>query len=133
MKSFKRYISEKMDETGDVAPVTNYFSHAPVLRLQRDIPRLLDLLKHGKLHSIQKTMRLGDLIPTQEVVALPKVYGKYRQGDKTDHPIVVLHDRGTRQSFIIDGHHRASALILGGTTMIPVTVIDSLDAARVLA
>jgi hypothetical protein len=133
VKSFSEFLlAEKMNETGLVAPVGHYFSHAPVTYLQHDIPRILDLLKKGKLHPVQKTMRLADLTPTQDVINLEKVYRKYRAGDDPDHAVVVLHDRGTGQDFIIDGHHRASALALGSVVSTKVTVIDSLDVARYL-
>jgi hypothetical protein len=132
VNSFADYLTEKMNEKGFVAPVTNYFSHRPQLYLQADIPKMLDLLQKGRLHPLQKTLRLNELIPTQDNVSIDKVYNKYKAGDDPKHPIVVLYDRTLRQHFIIDGHHRASALILGGVAVATVTVIDSLDVARFL-
>jgi hypothetical protein len=133
MLAFLDYLVEKLNETGAVVPVTHYFNHGPDVHFQGDIPTILKKLKHGKLHPIQKTLRLDQLIPTQYVVSLPKVLKKHGSGDDPSHPIVVLHDRTLGLNFLIDGHHRAAALLLNNRNVaVPCTVLDSEDCARVL-
>lgn len=133
MLAFLDYLCEKLNETGAVVPVTHYFSHGPNVKFQGDIPAILKKLKRGKLDPLQKTLRLDQLIPTQYVVSLPKVLKKHGMDDDPSHPIVVLHDRTLGLNFIIDGHHRAAALLLANRNVaVPCTVIDADDAGRYL-
>jgi ParB-like chromosome segregation protein Spo0J len=56
---------------------------------------------------------------------------KLDKGDDIDHPIVVMRD-GT-DKYIVDGHHRACALMLkNASARVPCTVVDVADVARFL-
>jgi hypothetical protein len=131
MKRFRMYVMEKMNENGPTTmPVAQYFPKTPSTHFQDDIPIILGALLAHKLHPIQKTLNIRALVPTQLLINMSKVFKKAGKPDNPNHPLVVLHNDG--DYYLIDGHHRACALLMHHVTKIPMTVIESEDVARIL-
>jgi hypothetical protein len=131
MKGFQQYIAEKLNETGKHAVSVNmFFPIAADTHFQEDIRVILDKLHAGKLHPVQKNMSLKKCIPTEEMVDLQKVMKKAKRGDDPDHPIVVFQSGEDR--YLIEGHHRACALLMQHIDRVDVTLLRPDDVARVL-
>jgi hypothetical protein len=135
MKGFQQFVAEKMNEHGPTAvDVSQFFKHAPSMRIRRDIPAILDALKDGQLHPVRKDMSLAKLIPTQQTIDLQKVakkVGKLSEiGFDDKHPMVVLQDGPNH--YLLDGHHEAAAHIMQKNERAPMTVLSPADVASIL-
>jgi hypothetical protein len=131
MKGFQEFVVEKMNESGKHAvDIGTFFPLAPDTSFQSDILTILDKLHDGKLHPVQKNMSLIKCIPTQDTIDLKKVMKKVSGGDDRSHPIVVFQDGDKR--YLIDGHHRACALLMQHIERADVTLLRPEDVARVL-
>lgn len=74
----------------------------------RYIPEFLDFLIMNKIRNHKEKVRVKDLLPTQKSYNAEKVESMLKQDyDVLTKPVIVSSDH-----FILDGHHRYSALLL---------------------